>query len=76
MTALINESEDIRKHIDNNDVSFHVLLDHSKASEMEDHRILRMKLEKNFNFSNSSTKLISYLSGRRQSRELDDNIHV
>lgn len=75
ITALTDVSEDIRKHIDNSDVSFLVLLDHSKAFDMVDHRILCTKLEKIFNFSNSSTKLISsYLSGRRQSVFVNDLI--
>lgn len=68
VTALIDVSEDIRESIDDGDICFLVLLDHSKAFDTVDHNILCTKLLTMFNFSSSSTNLISsYLSGHYQS---------
>lgn len=73
VTALIDVSEDIRGYIDNGDVCFLVLLDHSKAFDSVDHNILRMKLSSMYNFSTTSTNLISsYLSDRYQSVSINN----
>lgn len=68
ITALIDVTEDIRDAIDGRNVSFLVLLDHSKAFDTVNHNILCSKLSQNFNFSSTSEKLIkSYLETRFQS---------
>lgn len=67
VTALIDVTEYIRETLDENMVSFLVLLDHSKAFDNVNHKILITKLNKLFNFSNSASKLISnYLANRSQ----------
>ena len=67
-TALIEVSESIRCEIDENKICFLVLLYHSKAFDTVDHQNLCFKLRRFFNFSTTSTKLISsYLSNRSQS---------
>lgn len=66
-TALVDVAEDLREEIENDKVSFLVLLDHSKAFDTVDHSILCLKLDKMFNFSSTATHLISsYLSNRSQ----------
>ncbi|XP_075163338.1 uncharacterized protein LOC142235973 [Haematobia irritans] len=61
-------TEDLRRQLDSSNVSFLVLLDHSKAFDTVDHHILCMKLSKFFNFAPQSTNLMrSYLSSRSQS---------
>lgn len=66
-TALTEVIENIRSDLDNNMISFLVLLDHSKAFDSVNHLILTTKLEKLFYFSKSACKLIySYLTGRSQ----------
>lgn len=68
ITALIDVSEDIRENVDEGNTSLLVLLDHSKAFDSVNHNIMCMKLRKLFNFSSSSTRLISsYLENRHQS---------
>lgn len=68
VTALINVSEDIRLNLDVGNISFLVLLDHSKAFDCVNHNILCTKLARNFGFSSSATSLIaSYLLDRSQS---------
>ena len=60
--ALLNVVEDLRLELDENSVSFLVLLDHTKAFDTVNHKILLNKLLKLFNFSNSVGNLIfSYL---------------
>lgn len=68
VTALINVSEDIRREIDDNNVTLLTLLDHSKAFDTVHHHTLCMKLRHLFNFSSSSIQLLtSYLNNRTQS---------
>ena len=75
VSALLNVTEDIRDKIDDNKVSFLVLLDHSKAFDTLDHKILCMKLRSFFNFSDSSVKLINnYLVHRSQAVCVHDEI--
>lgn len=70
ITALISVSEDIRKSIDNDDVTFLILLDFSKAFDMVNHSILCEKLSGFYNFSSDAVKLIfSYLTKRTQAVE-------
>lgn len=72
-TSLIDVSEDIRSKLDENMVTFLVLLDHSKAFDAVNRRILLKKLEKLFHFSNSACRLIlSYLADRSQFVQLND----
>ena len=67
LTALLDVSENIRSSIDNNDVSFLTLLDHTKAFDTVNHNTLCSKLYKMYNFSSSATNLIkSYLTDRQQ----------
>lgn len=67
LTALIDVVEDLRKDIDERKVTFLVLLDHSKAFDTVDHKILCYKLRNMFNFSSTSTRLMSsYLENRSQ----------
>lgn len=67
-TALLKVSEDLRADLDNNEIAFLVLLDHSRAFDTIDHNILYLKLQKFFNFSEKAVMLIrSYLSMRSQS---------
>lgn len=68
ITALVEVSENIRRELDDNKLNFLVLLDHSKAFDTVNHRTLCMKLRHFFNFSSSSTQLLSsYLVNRTQS---------
>lgn len=68
VSTLIKVSEDIRSRLDENNMVFLVLLDHTKAFDAVDHMVLLMKLEKFFHFSPSSIRLLaSYLQGRCQS---------
>ncbi|XP_075157548.1 uncharacterized protein LOC142230808 [Haematobia irritans] len=68
VSALIEVTENIRTNIDNGDITFLVLLDHSKAFDTVDHNMIGAKLRNFFNFSSMSVRLIlSYLSNRIQS---------
>lgn len=73
ITALLDVVEDLRQKLDDKMVSFLVLLDHSKAFDTVDHKILNSKLKKYFNFSETACKLIlSYLSHRSQVTMIDN----
>lgn len=66
-TALIDVVENIRRNINDNHVSFLVLLDHSKAFDSVDHTILASKLTTLFNFDDTAVRFIaSYLDRRTQ----------
>lgn len=68
VSALIEVTENIRRKLDENEINFLVLLDHSKAFDTVHHQILCEKLRYLFNFTSSSTQLIaSYLTNRTQS---------
>lgn len=68
VTALSDVIEDIRSNLDERQLTFLVLLDHSKAFDSVHHSILCRKLKKIFNFSSFAVRLISsYLSNRSQS---------
>lgn len=68
ITTLIDVAENIRRDLDDGKINFLVLLDHSKAFDTVNHRILLSKLRTLFKFSYTSTKLIaSYLTDRIQS---------
>lgn len=72
ITALADVAEDLRKELDEGQMTMLVLLDHSKAFDTVDHIILLQKLEKMMHFSSTSSKLIqSYLSGREQCVEIN-----
>lgn len=72
ITALISVSEDIRKSIDKDYVTFLILLDFSKAFDMVNHSTLCQKLSLFYNFSSDAIKFIfSYLTGRTQAVELN-----
>lgn len=67
ITALIDVAEEIRKELDDDRLTFLVLLDHSKAFDTVNHTILCNKLRNKFNFSNSASHLVeSYLTNRYQ----------
>lgn len=67
ITALVDVAEEIRREVDDGKVAFLLLLDHSRAFDTVDHSILSYKLRKFFNFSPTSSKLLStYLSDRFQ----------
>lgn len=67
ITALIDVSEDIRENVDAGNISLLILLDHSKAFDSVNHKVLSKKLKTMFNLSFSSTSLISsYLENRSQ----------
>lgn len=73
ITALIDVSETLRRELDDGKVNFLVLLDHSKAFDTVDHKLLCTKLKHLFNFSSTSTQLISsYLTGRSQYVHVDN----
>lgn len=73
ITALTDVSEEIRSSIDTKEVSILTLLDHSKAFDCVNHEKLCYKLRKLFNFSTTSTLLIStYLRNRLQSVAIED----
>jgi len=67
ITALVDVSEDIRRNMDQNKITFLLLLDHTKAFDSIDHPIEINKLRSSFGFSTSAADLInSYLSQRSQ----------
>lgn len=67
VTALAEVSENIRQNLDEGNVSFLVLLDHSKAFDSVEYNILCSKLKNFFNFSSTAILLLhSYLNGRSQ----------
>ena len=67
ITALLNVTEEIRCEIDQNNVTILTLLDHSKAFDTIDHKVLLFKLKHFFNFSITSINMISsYISNRSQ----------
>lgn len=75
VTTLIDVSEDLRRDIDDKQVSMLVLLDHSKAFDCIDHNILGFKLKHYFNFSKTSIRLVqSYLNNRSQSVHTKNSI--
>ena len=64
--------EDIREMVDNSEIAFLLLLDHSKAFDTIDHETLCHKLINLYNIGPSAVKLIfSYLNARSQSIFLD-----
>ena len=74
-TALVNVVDDLRLKLDENYIAFLVLLDHTKAFDMVDHKILLKKLQTLFHFSNSACGLTrSYLMNRSQRVYLNGNI--
>ena len=74
-TALLNVVEDLILHRDKNSMAFLVLLDHTKAFNTINRKILLNKLRKLFNFSNSAGSLIFvYLLNRCQKVHLNGNI--
>lgn len=74
-SALIKVTESLRQNSENRNISFLVLLDHSKAFDMVHHSTLCSKLNVFFRFSSSAVNLIqSYLSGRSQSVFTKNNI--
>lgn len=67
VSALLDVSENIRRELDDGKYNFLVLLDHSKAFDTVDHGMLSLKLRHFFNFSRTSSQLLtSYLSNRLQ----------
>ena len=58
ITALPNVTKDIRKEINNNKIVVLTLLDHSKAFDSLDLRILCIKLEKFYSFVPSAVSII------------------
>ena len=60
-TALINVVEDLRSKPDGNSVAFLVLLDHTKAFDTVNQKVLLEKLRKLIYFSNSACNLIYFL---------------
>ena len=67
ITALADVTEDIRKEVDDNKITFLILLDHSKAFDSLNHDILCMKLSKFYNFLAFAVDLIeSFLEERCQ----------
>lgn len=66
-SAIIDVVEQTRKALDENKVTFLVLLDYSKAFDTIDHSIMCSKLLRRFNFGTEAVQLLySYLTGRRQ----------
>lgn len=75
ITALTDVTNSIRDNMDNHQVTFLVLLDHSKAFDCVDHTILCSKLRNQFNFSTTAIKLLStYLHHRTQSVVIGNNV--
>lgn len=75
VSALIDVTEEIRSNMDDKNITFLVLLDHTKAFDSVDSQILTLKLRKFFNFTDTSIKLMdSYLTDRTQSVYLNDKI--
>lgn len=73
VTALVDVTENIRSELDDGKINFLVLLDHSKAFDTVNHQILYIKLKNYFNFSTTSTKLLTtYLTDRIQSVQVND----
>lgn len=67
VTALVDVAEEVRMAVDDKNICFLILLDHSKAFDMVAHHILCYKLHNMFKFSSNATKLISsYLTNRCQ----------
>ncbi|XP_075150912.1 uncharacterized protein LOC142225021 [Haematobia irritans] len=67
ITALTDVVETIRAGLDNNEIGFLILLDHSKAFDSVCHTILTEKLRRNVGLTETATHLlISYLSQRSQ----------
>ena len=65
----------LRLKLDENYMAFIVLLDHTKAFDTVDHKILLKKLQTLFLFLNSACGLIrSYLKNRSQHVYLNSNI--
>lgn len=72
ITALVDVAEDIRKMIDDKNIALLILLDHSKAFDTVDHKMLCNKLRHFFRFSITSSRLIStYLNNRYQYVEIN-----
>ena len=61
VSALIKVSEDIRSELDRNKITFLTLLDHSKAFDTINHKILCNKLLKFYNFSKHAVKHLNSL---------------
>jgi len=75
ITALIEVIENIRQRIDDNEVCFLILLDHTKAFDTVDHELLVFKLTHLFGFTRMAANLIAaYLHGRSQIVQLDSQI--
>ena len=73
-TALLNLVEDLRLELNENSVAILVLLDHSKAFDTVNHKILLNKLRKMLNFSNIVRNLIiSYPLSKCQKVHLNGN---
>ena len=74
-TALVDEVDDLTLKLNENYIAFLVLLDHTKAFDMVDHKILLKKLQTLFHFSNSAGRLIRiFLMNRSQRVYLNGNI--
>ena len=66
-TALVDVVDYLRLKLEANYIAFLVLLDHTKAFDTVDHKILLKKLQIPFHFSNSACSLIrSHLMNRSQ----------
>lgn len=73
ITALTIMTDDVRKSLDNNDLSISILLDYSKAFDMVNFTLLLQKLFLYFGFSSLACRLLySYLSGRLQMVKLGE----
>lgn len=67
-TTLLDVAENVRREVDVGRVIFLILLDHSKAFDTVDHRLLCKKLKHFFHFSTTAISLLeSYLTNRTQS---------
>ena len=74
ITALINVVDNLRLKLDDNCIAFLVLLNHTKAFDPVDHKVLLRKLQ-TFHFSNSACDLIrSYLINSSQRVYLNGKI--
>lgn len=75
ITALLEVTERIRTAIDSRNTVFLTLLDHTKAFDLVDHRVLLRKLKYLFGFSSSSISLMSsYLNDRSQAVFLNNTL--